>query len=349
MRSLAAAFERVTAASSFVLGEEVERFEEEFARFCGSAHCIGVSSGTAALTLALRARGIGPGDEVVVPAHTYVATAFAVELAGATVAFADVEVATGLLDPGALTAAINGRTVALIPVHLYGQPCDMDAIGAIAARHGLAVIEDAAQAHGARWRGRRVGSLGDAGAFSFYPSKNLGALGDGGAIVTDDPELAARARELRNLGQARKGEHLAIAGNDRLDALQAAFLAAKLPMLDAWNARRAGHARHYRDLLGDAVVTLPEADRGECVHHLFPVRLAERDRVAARLHERGVETGLHYSPTAAWQPPFRRSPADFPAADGWQREALSLPMYPELGAAQVERVAAELLAAIEGD
>lgn len=342
MPALAAAFERVTRGSAFVLGEELERFERDFARFCGAEHCVGVSSGTAALSIALRAGGIGPGDEVVVPAHTYVATAFAVALAGATPVFADVEEATGLLDANSLRAAIGERAAAVIPVHLYGRPCAMEEVVEAAARHGLLVLEDAAQAHGARLSGRRVGSFGDAAAFSFYPSKNLGALGDGGAIVTGDAELAERARALRNLGQAEKGVHLAVAGNDRLDGLQAAFLGEKLPRLDGWNERRRGHASLYRRLLGDAVATPPEDDRRESVHHLFPVRLADRDRVAARLRERGIETGVHYSPTAAWQPPFDRSPGDFPAADRWQREELSLPMFPELEERQVERVAAEL-------
>lgn len=347
MPLLAAALERVTEASAFVLGEEVEGFEADFAGFCGVEHCVGVSSGTAALTIALRAAGVDPGDEVVVPAHTYVATAFAVELAGATAVFADVDESTGLLRVDALEAAIGPRTAAVVPVHLYGQPCDMAAIAAVADRHGLFVLEDAAQAHGAVRDGRRVGSFGGAGAFSFYPSKNLGALGDGGAIVTDDGQLAARARALRNLGQLRKGEHRVVAGNDRLDGLQAAFLRAKLPRLDAWNALRAGHARRYAELLGEPVPT-PTAESDGCVHHLFPVRLSERDRIAARLSEQGIETGIHYSPTAAWQPPFDTPPDAFPAARRWQREELSLPMFPELEEAQVERVATALLELLAG-
>lgn len=348
MPGLRAAFERVTGAGAFVLGEEVECFEQDLARHCGTAHCVGVSSGTAALSIALRAAGVGRGDEVVVPAHTYVATAFAVEIAGARPVFADVEQPTGLLSAAAAEAAIGERTAALIPVHLYGQPCDMEAIGAVAARHGLLVLVDAAQAHGARRAGRRAGALGDAAAFSFYPSKNLGALGDGGAIVTDDPQLARQARMLRNLGQERKGEHLTVAGNDRLDGLQAAFLREKLPSLDARNERRAERASSYRRLLGDAVAMLPGDDRDGRVHHLLPVRMEDRDAIAARLRERGIETGVHYSPTAAWQPPFGARASEFPAADGWQREELSLPMFPELEEAQVERVAAELLELLDG-
>jgi dTDP-3-amino-3,4,6-trideoxy-alpha-D-glucose transaminase len=341
MPGLVAAFERVVDHNSFILGEELEAFEGEFADYCGTAQCVGVSSGTAALTLALRAAGIGPGDEVIVPAHTYVATAYAVELAGASAVFADVEDSTGLLSPEAVEAAIGESTAAVIPVHLYGQACDIERFAVLAKRHGLFLLEDAAQAHGAQRNGRRVGSLGAAGAFSFYPSKNLGALGDGGAIVTDDSELADRARTLRNLGQARKGEHLDVAGNERLDGLQAAFLREKLANLDEWNAQRARHAKRYLDLLDDAVGTLGEV--GDCVFHLFPVRLSDRDAIADGLRERGIDTGVHYFPTAAWQAPFRSRAEEYPAADRWQREVLSLPMFPELEPDQIERVAGELV------
>ncbi len=227
---LRAAFERVLCADGFILGGEVEAFEREFAGYCQASECVGVASGTAALALVLIAAGIGPGDEVLVPGHTFIASALAVLHAGATPVFCDVQRDTGLIDPDSAAALVGPRTAAVIAVHLYGQVCDMDSINALAARHGLFVLEDAAQAHGATCDGRRAGSLGNAAAFSFYPSKNLGALGDGGAVCTGDAQLAARVRELRHLGQRGKGEHVVVGYNERLDGLQAAFLRVKLPL-----------------------------------------------------------------------------------------------------------------------
>ncbi|MFN2628763.1 MAG: DegT/DnrJ/EryC1/StrS family aminotransferase [Gaiellaceae bacterium] len=347
---LRAAFDRVLGASAFILGREVAQFEAEFATFCGASHCIGVGSGTAALRLALRAAGIGAGDEVIVAAHGFVASALAVVHAGATPVFCDVEWDTGLIDVGSAAGALSARTAAIMPVHLYGQVCDMDAVSTLAARRGLFVLEDAAQAHGAAWRGRRAGSLGDAAAFSFYPSKNLGALGDGGAIVTDDDGFADRARELRDLGRRPTGE-FAGGYNDRLDGLQAAMLRVKLPRVDAWNATRREHARRYAEELGEVTLTLTERAASPCVYHLFPIRLAGRDDLARHLAGCGIATGLHYSPTIDRQPAFAERPeggVDLSAAERWAREELSLPISPELRTDERARVVAATLELLEG-
>jgi dTDP-4-amino-4,6-dideoxygalactose transaminase len=341
---LEAAFRRVLGSSGFTLGAEVDGFEAEFADFCGVEHCVGVASGTAALTLALQAAGIGAGDEVILPAHTFIASALGVVHAGATPVFCDVEPDTGLLDPDATAAAVGPRTAAVLPVHLYGQVCDMRAIGDLARRHGLMVIEDAAQAHGARFEGARAGALGAAGCFSFYPSKNLGALGDGGAVSTNDPELARRVRQLRNLGQRAKGDHLEVGYNERLDGLQAALLRVKLPWLERWNDSRRERAAQYRGVLEDCVETLGERPGTPCVFHLFPIRVPDRDAFQAQLQEEGISVGLHYSPAVPDQPPWREKSAsasgaqDWPAAREWAAQELSLPMFAELRADEVERV-----------
>jgi dTDP-3-amino-3,4,6-trideoxy-alpha-D-glucose transaminase len=348
---LHSAFEEVLYDGGFVLGVEVERFEREFAEYCGVEHCVGVGSGTAALTLSLLAAGVGPGDEVIVPAHTFIATGLAVLGAGATPVLCDVDRETGLIDPAAAAAAIGRRTAAIAAVHLYGQACDMDALETLAARHGLLIVEDAAQAHGATWRGRRAGSLGAIAGFSFYPSKNLGALGDGGAICTDDEGLAARARRLRNLGQERKGEHLEFGMNERLDGVQAAMLRVKLRRLDGWNAARRALAATYREALGDACASLGEDPRGECVYHLYPVLVPERDRVRALLSERGVGSGVHYWPALHRQPPFRELPgagARLPNATRWSEAELSLPIFPELTEAEAQVAAETLRGVLEG-
>jgi dTDP-4-amino-4,6-dideoxygalactose transaminase len=337
---LTEAFERVVGASSFILGREVEAFERAFAAYCGVRHCVGVASGTAALALGLMAAGIGRGDEVVLPAHTFVASALAVVHAGATPVLCDVDEGTGLIDPASAAAAVTERTAAILPVHLYGQLCDTDAIQAIADRHGLVVFEDSAQAHGAAHDGRRAGSFGRAAAFSFYPSKNLGALGDGGAVTTDDSELADRVRALRDLGQRAKGQHVVAGFNERLDGLQAALLSVKLPHLDVWNAARRERAGAYGNALGDTVTTLE--DRGSCVYHLFPVRLADRDAARSRLDAAAIATGVHYSPALHEQPALEglaRCPVPVPRAAGWAREELSLPIFPELEQVQIDRVA----------
>jgi dTDP-3-amino-3,4,6-trideoxy-alpha-D-glucose transaminase len=337
---LDAAFHRVVGSSGFILGEEVERFEHEFAAYCGVQHCVGVASGTAALSLALIAAGVGTGDEVIVPAHTFIASALGVLHAGATPVLCDVEEGTGLVDLAAAEAAVSDRTAAILPVHLYGQLCDMHGIRALAERHGLFALEDAAQAHGASDGHKRAGSFGRAAAFSFYPSKNLGALGDGGAITTDDDELAARARALRHLGQRAKGDHAAPGFNERLDGLQAAFLTVKLRHLDVWNEARRERAAAYREELADRVTTLE--DRGSCVYHLFPVRVPDRDDLVRQLAKAGVETGVHYSPALHEQPALAGRhvcPAEVPGAESWASEELSLPMFPALDQGMIERVA----------
>jgi dTDP-4-amino-4,6-dideoxygalactose transaminase len=339
------AFARVLGADAFILGTEVDAFEREFAEYCGAHECVGVASGTAALALALIAAGIGPGDEVVVPAHTFIASALGVLHAGATPVFCDVQRDTGLIDPDRIDAVLGPRTAAVIAVHLYGQACDMDGVGAVASRRGLFVLEDAAQAHGASYNGRPVGTLGDAAAFSFYPSKNLGALGDGGAVCTSDAALAERVRQLRNLGQRAKGEHLVIGFNERLDGLQAALLRVKLPHLDIWNAARRKHAAQLRAGLPRELVALGERPRTPCVHHLFPIRHAARDRLAELLRSDGVGVGLHYTPAVHRHPALAgllasARPVELPESEAWAREELSLPMFPELEQAEVDRTIA---------
>ena len=344
------AFERVVRRSSFILGDEVERFEETWAAACSTTDCVGVASGTAALSISLRAAGIGAGDEVIVPAHTYIASALAVLHAGAVPVLCDVEDATGLLDVDAAAAAIGPRTAALLTVHLYGQLCDMPAFQRLAARHGLALFEDAAQAHGAVCDGRRAGSFGRAGAFSFYPSKNLGALGDGGAICTNDAEVAARARRIRDLGQQRKGDHVVLGFNERLDGMQAAFLTVKVRGLEAANAMRRRHAATYRAVLEGRVRLLEERPSTPCVYHLFPARVPERAAVAARLRAAGVATGVHYPLPLHEQPALRghtRVSGDLRRATTWTREELSLPMSPGLTPAEVEYAARACAAAAD--
>jgi dTDP-3-amino-3,4,6-trideoxy-alpha-D-glucose transaminase len=348
---LRAAFARVLGSSAFTLGEEVERFEAEFADYCDVAHCVGVASGTAALALMLEANGIGAGDEVIVPAHTFIASALAVTHVGATPVFSDVDAATGLIDADSARSLAGPRTAAVLAVHLYGQACDMAAIEAFARPQGLLVLEDAAQAHGARYSGRPAGSLGTAAAFSFYPSKNLGALGDGGAVCTSDPDVAERVRRLRNLGQRRKGEHTELGYNERLDGLQAALLRVKLPHLDGWNAGRRAHAARYRELLAADVQLLHERSCSPCIYHLYPIRVSDRAAVAGALDALGVDTGVHYAPAAhrhpAWAQYEIRVGAT-PNADAWAAEELSLPMHPDLQATEIERVADAVLSALSG-
>ena len=346
---LRAAFERVVERSAFILGDELVAFEAEWAGTCGTAHCVGTASGTAALTLLLRAAGIGRGDEVIVPANTYIASALAVVHAGAVPVLCDVEEGTGLIDPAAAGAAIGPRTAAIMAVHLYGQLCDMRALRDLAARHGIALLEDAAQAHGATYHGQPAGGFGTGAAFSFYPSKNLGALGDGGAVCTDHADVADRVRQLRDLGQRRKGEHVLPGANERLDGLQAAFLRVKLPRLAAANAARRRHAAVYRERLEGTVGLLEERPASPCVYHLFPVRLAARDAVAAQLAARGIGVGLHYTPALHQQPALRdliQVPHEPVRAEAWAAEELSLPMSPRLDHEEIERVAQEVTACV---
>jgi dTDP-4-amino-4,6-dideoxygalactose transaminase len=346
---LKAAFNAVLGSSAFTLGAELEQFEAEFARYCQTAYCVGVASGTAALSLMMQAYGIGPGDEVIVPAHTFIASALAVAHVGATPVLCDVREGTGLIDPDAARAAVGPRTAAVLAVHLYGQTCEMDAIHEFARPRGLAVFEDAAQAHGARYDGRRAGSLGSAAAFSFYPSKNLGALGDGGAVCTNDDLLATRLRRLRNLGQRAKGEHVELGFNERLDGLQAALLRVKLQHLDGWNEARQAHAARYRELLSGQVALVEETPQSPSIHHLFPARFTDRDRVAAVLMDHGIECGIHYTPAvhghAAWKD-YPVIHGDLPVAEAWAAEELSLPMHPDLEPSEIERVADAVRVAI---
>lgn len=346
---LRAAFDRLLESSAFTLGAEVQDFEDEFAAYTSVDHCVGVSSGTAALTLMLRAYGIGPGDEVIVPAHTFIASALGAAHVGATPVLCDVLDDTGLIDPDAARAAVSPRTAAIIAVHLYGQACDMDAIDAFAGPRGILVLEDAAQAAGARYRGRPVGSLGAAAGFSFYPGKNLGALGDGGAICTDDALLAGRLRRLRNLGQRTKGEHVEIGYNERLDGLQAALLRVKLEFLDEWNEARRARAADYREVLGDRVRLLEERPESPCIYHLLPARFSDRDRVGAALQAAGIETGVHYGRAVHQHQAWAGRPlvhSDLPVSEAWAAEELSLPMHPDLTRQEIEFVAEELETAL---
>lgn len=337
-----AAIQRVVSRTNFILGEEVDSFEKEFAGFCQANHCVGVASGTAALHLASLACGVEPGDEVITTPHTFIATTEAISQTGAKPIFVDIEPDGYNLDPNRVEAAITPKTKAILPVHLYGQPADMQSILAIARQHKLKVIEDAAQAHGAEYCGQRVGSWGDVGCFSFYPGKNLGAFGDGGAVVTNDAEIAEKVRLLRNHGRRDKYEHLVEGYGERLDALQAAILRAKLPHLDEWNVQRRGHVNCYRKLLSHLPLSLPnERANTKTVCHLFVIRTKRRDEIQRHLRLRGIETGVHYPIPLHLQPAYRHlgyREGDFPNTEQAVREVLSLPMYPELSDEQISQV-----------
>jgi len=341
-----AATARVLAGGWYILGPEVSAFEAEFAAYLGAGHAVGVASGTDAVLLALRALGVGPGDEVITVAHTAVATVAAIALAGATPCFVDIDTATYTLDPGRLEAAITPRTRAIVPVHLYGAPADMQPILAIAQAHGLLVIEDCAQAHGATTDGGRVGTLGDAAAFSFYPTKNLGALGDGGAVVTKRPEVAERLRLLRQYGWRERYVSDIEGYNSRLDELQAAILRVRLRHLDAENAARRRLAAQYDAALADLPLALPAAWPEErAVYHLYVVAADERDALAAYLAAQGIGTGVHYPVPIHCQPAYAHfgyGPGSLPATEAAAARVLSLPMYPDLPAAAVDQVAAAI-------
>ncbi|HZI81287.1 MAG TPA: DegT/DnrJ/EryC1/StrS family aminotransferase [Vicinamibacterales bacterium] len=333
------AVERVLASGWFVLGPEVEAFEAEFAAAAGAKHAVGVASGTDAIALALRAAGVNPGDEVIVPAMTAAFTALAVVAAGATPVIADVDPRTLTLDGRACADAVTSRTRAIVPVHLYGQPADMMEIMAVADRHRLVVIEDCCQAHLATCNGLPVGTIGAAGAFSFYPTKNLAALGDGGAVMTSDGALADRVRLLRNGGQTHRNHHAVAGVNSRLDELQAAILRVRLPNLLPETALRRLHAAFYRGALHGAVVPVAERDAGH-VYHLFPVRSARREALQAHLTRAGIETLIHYPVPLHKQPAFANlAPRDCPVAAQAADELLSLPLHPRLHARQAARVA----------
>ncbi len=335
------AIDRVIESGWFVLGPEVEAFESEFAAASGGAHAVGVGTGTDAITLILRALDIGPGDEVITAPLSAAYSALAVMMAGARPVFADIDPRRLTLDPAAIEAAITPRTRAILPVHLYGQAADLEAMAPIAARHGLALVEDCAQAHLATCGGFPVGVIGVAGAFSFYPTKNLGALGDGGAVVTNDAALAARIRRLRNGGQTSRYHHEEAGSNSRLDELQAAILRARLPRLAAWTARRRAIAGRYRSAIRAAGVTIPpELDAGH-VYHLFPILAAERLALQARLSNQGVETLIHYPVPIPRQPALASTgPRHCAVADRICGEVLSLPMSPVLTDADVDHVVA---------
>ncbi len=339
------AIETVARTGAFTGGEAVEAFELDYARWCGAAHAIGVSSGTEALILALRALGVGPGDEVVVPANSFIATAEAVSLVGARPRFADVEPETQLVSAETLSAAITPRVRCLIPVHLYGRTVEMDPIMRLARANGLLVVEDTAQAHGAIYRGRRVGTIGDAGTFSFYPAKNLGAWGDGGAVVTSDAEIAERVRLLRSHGESPRYHHRIVGTTGRLDAIQAAVLRAKLARLDEHNRARRLAAEKLRGALADSeaiVAPAPALPEGDHVYHQFVVRLARRDAVRELLTQRGIATGVHYPipihrSEAYAEPGNAVDPA--PRCTALATEILSLPIFPSISDEQIDRVA----------
>jgi len=337
-----AAVGRVLGGERYILGPEVEAFEEEFARYCGAAHAVGVGNGTEALALALLACDVGPGDEVLTAPNTSPFTALAITMTGARPAFADVDARTHTLDPSGIEAALTDRVRAIIPVHLYGQPAAMGPILELARPRGIRVVEDACQAHGARYDGRPTGSLGDVAAFSFYPTKNLGAVGDGGAVVTGDRALAERVRLLRDGGRIDRDRHAVRGMNSRLDELQAAILRVKLHHLEAWNDRRRHLAALYRHGLSSATVELPwEAPYAHHVYHLFVIRSAERDGIRRRLAANGIDSLVHYPIALHEQEAFRDLGyvrGAFPQAERGAQSVLSLPLFPQLADAQVERV-----------
>lgn len=338
-----AAIMRVVGNASFVLGREVAAFEESFAAYIGARHCVGVSNGTAAIQLALTACGIGPGDEVIVPANTFFATAEAVSTAGATPVFVDADPVSYAIDASRIEAAITPATRAIIAVHLYGQAADLDAVTGIARRHHLLVIEDAAQAHGALYRGRPVGSFGHAATFSFYPGKNLGAYGEGGAVVTNDDEVARQVRLLRDHGSEQKYHHEIIGYNFRLEGIQGAVLCVKLKHLERWNQLRREHASRYNALLAGTGLALPEEmSYARHVYHLYVVQAKERDRLQADLSAAGVQTGIHYPVPIHLQPAYAflgHTRGSFPETERQAAQVLSLPMFPELTEEQLKTVA----------
>jgi dTDP-4-amino-4,6-dideoxygalactose transaminase len=344
---LDAAIATVLDAGQFVLGEEVAQLEQEFASYVGADHAVAVNSGTSALHVALLALGVGPGDEVITVPHTFVATVAAILYTGARAVLVDIDPRSFNMDPARLERAITPRTKAILPVHLYGQPADMDAILAIARQRGVAVLEDACQAHGSEYRNRRVGALGAIGAFSFYPGKNLGAYGEGGIAVTNDAALARTMRMLRDFGQETKYHHVLMGFNYRMESFQGAILRVKLRHLEAWTEARRSHARRYDALLaGCPVVHTPEEmDWARHVYHLYAVRSASRDQLRAKLEADGVQTGIHYPVPVHLQPAYASlgyGPGDFPHAETAAREVLSLPMFPELTEEQIDTVAAVL-------
>lgn len=341
-----AAIFKILESSQFVLGDEVAAFELEFAAYCGAAQGIAVNTGTSALHLAMLAAGIGPGDEVVTVAHTFVATVAAIRYTGARAVFVDIDPATFTMDPARLEAAITKRTKAIIPVHLYGHPADMDPILEVARRRKIVVIEDACQAHGAKYKGRPVGSLGDMGCFSFYPGKNLGAYGEGGLVATNNEAWSKTIRMLRDWGQDRKYHHLLAGYNYRMEGMQGAILRVKLRYLEKWTEARRAHAARYRDLLAGCAATLPtEAAWARHVYHVYAVRTPDREGLMKSLAEQGIQTAIHYPVPVHLQPAYA-DPAygkgSLPVTEQAAGEVVSLPMFPEMTAAHENAVGAAL-------
>src|SRR5262249_7845146 len=345
-REIDSAIARVIADADFVLGKDVEAFEIEFASFCEASHAVGVDSGTSALELALRAFNIGKGDEVITVSHTFIATVTAISQTGARPVLVDVDPNTYLMNLELIERAITARTTAIVPVHLYGQAVDMDAVTAIARAHKLAGIEDACQAHGARVEKRRVGSIGDAGCFSFYPGKNLGALGEAGAVVTNNQEVARRIRSLRNHGQSQKYQHEEIGFNRRLDSIQAAMLRVKLPLVADWNAARARSASVYDEMLRgvEGVITpaVSRTDPASHVYHLYVIQHPQRDALLKHLQGLGVSAQIHYPTPVHLQPCYEAlelKRGSLPVTEALAGRVLSLPMFPEITEEQIEYVA----------
>jgi dTDP-4-amino-4,6-dideoxygalactose transaminase len=341
-----AALEMVTSRSQFILGPAVERFETAFSKYLDVDHCVGVNNGTSALHLALQACDVGPGDEVITTPHTWISTTWAISYVGARPVYVDIDPTTYTLDPGLVAQAMTPRTKAILPVHLYGQACELDRLLQLAGQTGIPLIEDAAQAHGARYRGRRVGSIGRVGCFSFYPGKNLGAFGEAGAVVTNDEGIAARVRRLRDHAQDGRHRHIEIGYNARMEGIQGAVLDVKLKHLDDWNAARRRHAARMNELLaGVPGLRVPTALEPEShVWHLYVVLLdgIDRDTLITQLAERGVATAIHYPTLVPFQPVYSNlgyRPGDFPVAEDVARRCLSLPMFPELTDEQLDYVA----------
>ena len=337
------AIKKILKSTNFVLGEEVEIFEEKFAKFTGSKFAIGVGSGLSALELGMRALGIGRGDEVITPANSFIASSSAISFTEATPVLVDCEKNTFNIDPKKIEEKITKKTKAIMPVHLYGRPAAMDSIQEIAKKHNLLIIEDACQAHGANFNGKQVGSIGNFGAFSFYPGKNLGAYGDGGIITTNDKKLAQILKGMRNYGQSQKYHHYYLAWNSRLDTIQAAILLVKLKYLNNWNKARLKNAQLYNKLLADLPIITPEIPQYSIhVFHLYVIRTAKRDLLAKHLNKNGISTGLHYPIPIHLQEAYKQldyKKGDFPITEKLAQEILSLPMYPELKESEIKYIA----------
>lgn len=341
------ALEEICESTSFAQGQATGDFEAKFAAYCGVDHCVSLNSGTSALHLALRCLDVGPGGEVVTVSMTFIATAWAISYVGATPVFVDIDPVRRTLNPDKLEAAITSRTKAIMPVHLYGMPAEMDRIMAVAERHRIPVVEDAAQAHGAKYRGRRVGQFGQIACFSFYPSKNLGAYGEGGALITNDASIAQRARSLRDHAQSQKYLHDEIGYNYRMDSFQGAVLAIKLKHLDDWNKARIDCARQYTELLKASSYKLPaDMSDSECVWHCYVIETPERDRVRAALQDAGIQSAVHYPVPIHLQRAYAHldyRSGDLPVTEALCEQCLSLPIYPELSKEKISRVASVLL------